>query len=157
MGSQHGGVDADIPGDQPGSVRPGLQGGEDLLPGAVALPAPEQPVDGLPGPVPCGHVPPWRAGPGTPADPVDELAIAPGGWPARLLAGGQQRLQPGPLLVGQVSSSHVGSISRGTPTFETRPSSMAKGPISGPPAQCDSQVVLSGCGDRHVISGSRPD
>ena len=91
--------------------------GEDLLPGAVALPAAKQPVHGLPGPIAGRHVPPRRPGPGPPADPVDQLAFAPGGWPAGLDALGQQRLQPGPLLVGQVSSSHAGSISRTPPPF----------------------------------------
>jgi hypothetical protein len=121
----HRGIHADLPGDQALGVGLGLQGGENPPPGAVALPAPEQPVHRLPGPVAGGHVPPRRAGAGPPADPVDELAFAPGRWPARLLAGGQQRLQPGPLLVGQVSSSHTGSISRDPPTFETRPSTAA--------------------------------
>src|SRR5512133_4023395 len=117
----HRGVHADLPGDQPLGIRLGLQGGEDPLPGAVALPAPTQSVHRLPGPVAGGGVPPWRAGAGAPADPVDELAFAPGGWPAGLLAPGQQRFQSGPLLVGQVSSSHARSFSRNTPTFETHP------------------------------------
>src|SRR4029453_17700981 len=76
------------------------------------------------GPVAGRGVPPRRTRPGAPADPVDQLAFAPGGWPARLLALGEQRRQPGPLLVGEVSSSHAGSISRDTPTFETRPSAV---------------------------------
>ena len=127
MGAGDGGVDADVPGDQPLGVRLGLQAGEDALPGAVALPAAKQPIDGLPGPVAGGHIPPRRPGPGPPADPVDQLAFAPGGWPARLDALGQQRRQPGPLLVGEVSTSHAGSISRDTPTFETRPSTRYNG------------------------------
>src|SRR4029453_1691065 len=69
VGPGHRGIDADLPGDQALGVGLGLQGGEDLLPGAVALPAPEQTVDGLPWPIPLGHVPPRRAGPSPPADP----------------------------------------------------------------------------------------
>jgi hypothetical protein len=127
MGAGDGGVDADVPGDQPSRVRLGLQTGEDLLPGAVALPAAEQPVDGLPRSVPCGHIAPRRARAGPPADPVDQLSLAPPGWPARLLALGQQRLQPGPLLVGEVSSSHSRSISPHLPTSETHPNGHGRG------------------------------
>src|SRR5215203_4770488 len=131
VSAHHGGVDADLPGDQPARVRLGLQGGEDPPPGAVALPAPKQPVHHLPRAIAGGHVPPWPAGPGPPADPVDQLPLAPRRWPARLLALGQQRLQPGPLLVGQVSSSHAGSISLNHPTSETRSSSLRHDPDEG--------------------------
>ena len=122
MGSGHRGVHADLPGDQPFGVGSGRQGGEDLAPGAVALPAAKQPVHRLPRPVAGRHIPPRRPGPGPPADPIDQLPLAPGGWPAGLLAGGQQRLQPGPLFVGEVASSPARSISRGISTFETGPS-----------------------------------
>ncbi len=50
MGAADGGVHADLPGDQPPRVGLGLQPGEDSLPGPIALPAPKQPIDGLPRP-----------------------------------------------------------------------------------------------------------
>ena len=130
MGSGHRGVHADLPGDQPFGVGSGRQGGEDLAPGAVALPAAKQPVHRLPRPVAGRHIPPRRPGPGPPADPIDQLPLAPGGWPAGLLAGGQQRLQPGPLFVGEVASSPARSISRGISTFETGPRRSPKSRIS---------------------------
>src|SRR5881392_4198599 len=83
-------VHADIPGDQPGRVRPALQLGPDPRPRADALPATEQAVDRLPGPVPPGHVPPRRAHPAPPPDPVDQLSLGPLRRAARLLALGQQ-------------------------------------------------------------------
>jgi hypothetical protein len=49
-----GGVHADVPGDQPGGVRAGLQRGDDLRPDTGALPASEQGVDRLPGAVAVG-------------------------------------------------------------------------------------------------------
>ncbi len=51
------GVRAHIPGDQPGRVRDGLQPGQDPHPSSVTLPAPEQAVHRLPGPVPRWRVP----------------------------------------------------------------------------------------------------
>jgi hypothetical protein len=52
------GVDTDVPVDPAGRVRAGLRGGKDGVPGAVTLPAAEQPVDGLLGRVLGGDVTP---------------------------------------------------------------------------------------------------
>src|SRR5215212_7477013 len=61
-------------------------------------------VDGLPRPVVRGYVAPWQTTAGPPEHPVDHRAvIGPPATPLRLLAG-QQRLQPGPFLVGQIVS-----------------------------------------------------
>ena len=88
MGTGDGGVDADLPGDQPLGVGLGLQPGQDPLPGAIALPAAKQPIHRLPGPVAGGHIPPRRPGAGSPADPINQLAFAPvGGRPALLPLG----------------------------------------------------------------------
>src|SRR5690606_36241169 len=97
-------VDADVPGDPTGGVGDGLQPGQHLCPGAVALPAAEQPVDGLPGTVAVRDVPPRGADADAPADSVDELAFRPLRWTAGLLHAGQQRSQTRPLRVGQVRS-----------------------------------------------------
>src|ERR687889_630521 len=59
-------------------------------------------VDGLPMSVNRWHVPPWQAAPGPPEHTVDHHSvIGPPATPARALVG-QQRLQPGPLRVGQI-------------------------------------------------------
>jgi hypothetical protein len=99
---RHRGVHRHVPGDQPGRIGAALQGGEDLPPGAAPLPAAEQAVDRLPRPVRRRHVPPRRARPGPPPDPVDELPFHTFRRAARLLAARQQRLQHRPLRVRQV-------------------------------------------------------
>jgi len=60
VGAGNGGVDADVPADQPGRISAGLEPGQDPGLGAVALPAAKQPVDGLPPPVAGGHISPGR-------------------------------------------------------------------------------------------------
>ena len=54
VGTTDRGVDADFPGDQPQSIGPGLKSGDDPRPASVTLPATEEPVYRLPGPVPLG-------------------------------------------------------------------------------------------------------
>ena len=83
---RHRGIHADVPGDQPGRIGAPLQGGQDLPPGAVPLSAAEQAVDRLPRSVGRGHVPPRRAGPDPPPDPVNELPFRPFRRAAWLLA-----------------------------------------------------------------------
>src|SRR6185312_12996083 len=59
-------------------------------------------VDGLPMPVVRGNVAPGQPAAGSPEHSVDHCAvIGPAPTPLRFLTG-QQRLQPGPFLVGQI-------------------------------------------------------
>src|SRR3954447_26342608 len=59
-------------------------------------------VDGLPMPVVRGHVAPGQPAAGSPEHSVDHCAvIGPARTPLRFLTG-QQRLQSGPFLVGQI-------------------------------------------------------
>lgn len=97
-------VDADVPDNLVGGIGDALQPGQHLCPGAVALPAAEQPVDGLPGTVAVRDVPPRGADADAPADSVDELAFRPLRWTAGLRHARQQRSQTRPLRVGQVRS-----------------------------------------------------
>src|SRR3954447_7825269 len=61
-------------------------------------------VDGLPVPVVRWHVAPRQPAAGPPEHPVDHRpVVGPTTAPLRLLAG-QQRLQPGPFLIGQIVS-----------------------------------------------------
>ena len=69
-----GGVHGHIPGDQPLRIGPALQPGQDLAPGAVALPAAEQAIHRLPRPVGRRHIAPRRASPHPPPDPVNQRA-----------------------------------------------------------------------------------
>jgi hypothetical protein len=96
------GIHTHIPGDQPGRIGTDLQRGQDQRPHSGPLPAPEQPVHGLPAAVSRRHVAPGRPDPDPPADPVDQLSLGPLRWTARLLPDGQQRLKDHPLRVGQV-------------------------------------------------------
>src|SRR6185312_491007 len=59
-------------------------------------------VDGLPMPVVRGNVAPGQPAAGSPEHPVDHrTVIGPAPTSLRFLTG-QQRLQPGPFLVGQI-------------------------------------------------------
>ena len=57
------------------------------------------------------HVPPRRAGPHPPPDPVNELPLRPLRRAARLRPGRQHRLQHRPLLIGQITATHPKIIS----------------------------------------------
>jgi hypothetical protein len=75
---------------------------KDLDPGPIRRPAAMPVVDGLPVPVVARQIPPGTAGAGPPQHPVDHRSmISPPPTPARRLIG-QQRFQPGPLLLSQV-------------------------------------------------------
>ncbi|GAA4053687.1 hypothetical protein GCM10022214_00250 [Actinomadura miaoliensis] len=78
------------------------QAGDDPRPHSRPLPAAEQSVHRLPGAVALRYVPPRRTGPHPPPDPIDELPFRPLRRPTRLSGDWQQRLQPRPLLIGQV-------------------------------------------------------
>lgn len=106
MSAGNGGVHADIPRDQAFCVGLGLQLFEDSLPGAVTLPPPEQVVGPVPRSVALREVPPRSAGPGPPPYAIDQLPMRPGPRTARLLAHRQQWLQPLPLAVRQITTSH---------------------------------------------------
>jgi hypothetical protein len=95
-------VHRDIPGHVPRRVGEGLQRGHDERPGAVPLPAAEQPVGGLPRAVLRRGVPPRCAGPGPPPDPFDELpprplrrASPPSSRPAAVAPARSTRDRPG--------------------------------------------------------------
>ena len=96
------GIDAHRPVDLPGGIRGGLQRGQDPRPDTGTLPAPEPPIQTLPGRVRLGHVPPGRPGPHPPPDPVDDLPFCPLGRPSTTRLRGQNRLQPRPLRVAEI-------------------------------------------------------
>src|SRR5689334_22919548 len=65
-------VDTHCPADTSLGISLGPQPGEDLRPGAVALPTTEPAIQRFPRRVRLGHVPPRRARPDPPPDPVDD-------------------------------------------------------------------------------------
>jgi hypothetical protein len=88
MGAGDGRVHRHDPLDQPGLGAQGLQAGQDRRPDAGQLPAAKQAVDGLPGAVALGHIPPRAAGAGAEADAVDELPFRPSGAATRFRSDG---------------------------------------------------------------------
>lgn len=100
------GVDVHLPGDQALRVRLGLALGDDQGPGTIALPAPEQVIDPVPRAVALGHITPRSTSTGPPPYAVYQLPPRPHPWTARLDALRQQRLQPGPLAIRQITAPH---------------------------------------------------
>lgn len=66
------GVHIHLPRNQTGRIGPGLERGQYPGPYTLALPAPEQPVHGLPVPVLGRQIPPRDTGPHPPPHPVDQ-------------------------------------------------------------------------------------
>lgn len=98
------------PDDLAHRVRFALEGLEDPLPNALAAPAEQSVVAGLPLPIPFGHVPPGGAGAQHPEDALHHPpVIGVGAAGARLLRR-QQRFELCPLLVGQFPLAHAARI-----------------------------------------------
>jgi hypothetical protein len=92
------GVDVHRPSDATVRVGSRLELGEQPCPHAQALPAAEQSVDRLPGPIAGWEVTPRSPGLRSPPDSVDQHPLRPG-RPARRRCGRQKRLQHGPLII----------------------------------------------------------
>jgi hypothetical protein len=92
---------------------------QQLRPGPIRLPARESLVDGLPGTVPFGQVPPRRPGPQPPQHPIDHLPVIPPRTPAPINTR-QERFHPLPRRLSQLSST------RHMINYQTRPSA---GPV----------------------------
>jgi hypothetical protein len=102
MGADHGAIDTDRPVRAFGYIGLSAQRVEDPSQGAVARPATMPVRDGLPASERGRHVPPRNATTGPPEHPVEDRAvIGPPPTATRDLVR-QQRLQPGPFLVGQI-------------------------------------------------------
>src|SRR6185436_14046795 len=102
-------------------------------------------VDGLPRTVIRGYVAPRQSAAGPPEHAVDHGAvIGPPATPLRLLAG-QQRLQPGPFLVGQiVSIEHADGLPHPPVKIRgTRSSASAGNPPQPMPVGCPESTVVT--------------
>lgn len=122
--ARHGPVDAAC------RVGVGLDGPQDLVPRAVRRPASVSFVYGLPLAETCRQIPPGHSGPLPEEDPVDHPAVALP-TPAPLARFGQTWLQPGPLVVRQISPSRDGRNDPGPNQSHDppdRPSSRARPP-----------------------------
>lgn len=97
-----GGVHRHPPPHQPRGVGEGHQPRPDQRPYPSGLPAPKQPEDRLPMPVPLGHIPPRRPDPHPPPHPIHQPPARPLARSSQPLGPGKQRLQHPPLPVGQI-------------------------------------------------------
>lgn len=80
---------------------------KDLLPGAILGPDPQSFVQRLPRPVLLRHVPPRRTGPQPPQDPVDHLPVIPPPATPTTIRRGQQRLDPRPGRIRQLTTPNT--------------------------------------------------
>jgi hypothetical protein len=96
----------DPPGGPPGRLSSLWDGVEETLPGARPLPPVEAAGDGPPGAMALGEIAPSRPGAQNPQDAIDDAPMGVGGMPGLRLVGGEQRAEPLPLGMGQVSSVH---------------------------------------------------
>lgn len=104
VGSHDGGIHRHQPVDLIGSVRPGLGFLEHPLEGSVPGPSPKAGVQRGPGSVPLGHIPPGRARPEFPHDPIqDRPVVQPLPPPLRPR---QQRPDELPLDTGQFTATY---------------------------------------------------
>lgn len=83
-----------------------LQGLKDLLPHALAGPAAEALVDGVPGAEALGKVPPGGAAAGNPEHGVDKLAVVSGCAPHIAGLAWEQRGKALPIIVTDFVASH---------------------------------------------------
>lgn len=97
-----GGVDIDLPEDQPGRISPRLQQREQPGPHTPTLPSPEQSIHRLPRSVLKRQVPPRNSGPNPPPHTVYQPPTARP--PATYAHRRQQRLQHRPLLISSIRS-----------------------------------------------------
>src|SRR3954454_1788951 len=97
------------------------------VPSAVHLPQPL--MGGLPRPVALGKIPPRRTGAQLPPDRVDHLPVIPPP-PAPATRCGQQRLDPRPGDIGQLSATHHRTSIRADPSTDPHPT--PRPTLSGP-------------------------
>ena len=93
-----------FPVQAPSAIRLLLDGGEEPLPDPGLPPALAAAGDGLPRPIPRREIAPGSARPQDPEHPVDNPPMIVRGAPGPRALGWQQRGQPCPLLVGQITS-----------------------------------------------------
>lgn len=106
VGADDGGVDRDIPVDFPSSVGLGLDLLEQAFPGSVGRPQAVPFIDRLPRAEPLWQVTPLNAGPDPMQNPVDHLPVIPPPATSSVTYR-QERLQPFPLGICQITPPHV--------------------------------------------------
>ena len=153
MSPAHRRVHAHLPADPAHGIGRCLGAGDHLHPSAIPLPAPEQPVNGLPRPITGRHIPPRRPRPHPPADPVNQLpgAAEPAGHaptgaaaPAPEQPTAHRSDHPGPLqdhlsaaaprdqLLKQSLAARPGRDRRAGPIFRRAPVSASVAARRGP-------------------------
>jgi hypothetical protein len=156
VGAHHAGVGLHRPVQLAGGIGRSLHGLLDPGPGAIGLPAGKPLVAGLLWPVLVRQVPPRRPSPGPPDDPVDHLPVIPPAAtpPARL--GWQQRAQPLPLRIREVSSSHGTPLPHQHAIRETRPRAGVNQPLELPEGSRDDLCLLEPPPEGGAMSDQHP-
>ena len=115
MRSHDRGVDLGTPVEISGRVRVGLQPLLDPCPGAIGFPAGEPVVAGFRRSVAFRDLIPLRAIVDPPQDPIDHLPVITPPPTTLEHHGRQQRLQPLPLLISQITSHNTPTIDHRDP------------------------------------------
>jgi len=111
VGANHGAVDMmEAPIERPLGIRLPLEIRQDPVPDTGTSPAIEAGGDRLPRAVLLREIPPRRSGSIEPQQAIDDLAMIFRGATASCLLRWEQRPQPLPLLVSQISSAHTESL-----------------------------------------------
>jgi hypothetical protein len=108
MGSDHGAIDImHIPVQLAMGVGLGLHCREELLPDASPLPAVEAAGDRAPRAIALGQIPPGSPGAQNPENAIEDTSMINSRSTGLGFLWREQRLEPLPLRIGQVSSVHT--------------------------------------------------
>jgi hypothetical protein len=108
------------PVELPGGIGAGVEGGQDAVPDASALPAAEAAVDGLPGAIVGGEIPPGGTGGQAPEEGVEDAAMVKVGAPSSRFGRWKQGRQLLPLVVSESMTLHAVMVSQ-TSRFANTP------------------------------------
>jgi hypothetical protein len=113
VGAGDGGVDRDVPVDLTRRIGRGLDLLEQTLPRPVGRRQPVAFIDRFPRSEPFGQVTPLHAGPNPVQNPVDHLPVIPP-TATMSVADRQERPQPFPLAIAQITSPRIHIYDLGT-------------------------------------------
>src|SRR5579859_607511 len=106
VGPGRGAINAHLPDDLAGRIRPSLRVRQNPVPRPIPAPAIQPVRQGLPRPVALRHVPPGRDGAQLPQDAIDDGAMVAPLAPTPPPAGRQQRGDDAPRRLRHFAASH---------------------------------------------------
>ena len=108
MGSDHGAIEImEVPVELARRVGLGLHRHQQLMPDTSLLPTVEAAGYGTPRAIALGQIPPGSSGAQYPEDAIEDASMIDGRSAGLRFLWGEQRLQPLPLCIGQLSSVHT--------------------------------------------------